>query len=78
MLDEEAYAIMGGLSRRDQRKLESCFDRLRDHPFAEPSFVGLDASGEEQFHLFFENYAIAYHVDHAVKLVFIQQILSNS
>jgi len=78
MLDEEAYAVLGGLSRRDQRKLETSFDHLRDHPFAEPSFVGLDANGEEQFHLFLEDYAIAYHVDHAVKLVFIQQILPNS
>ncbi len=78
MLDEEAYAVLGGLSRRDQRKLETSFDSLRDHPFTEPSFVGLDANGEEQFHLFLEDYAIAYHVDHAVKLVFIQQILPNT
>jgi hypothetical protein len=78
MLDEEAYVVLVGVNRRDRRKLESAFDHLRDHPFAEPSFVGLDSNDEEQFHLFLPDYSIAYHVDHAVKLVFIQQILSNS
>jgi len=78
MLDEEAYAFLGALNRREQRKLESNFDRLRDHPFAEPSFIGFASNGEEQFHLFLKDYATVYHVDHAVKLVFIQQIAPNS
>lgn len=78
MLAEEAYAFLASLNRRDLRRLEIAFDRLRDHPFSEPSFVGLDSNGEEQFHLFLDDYAIAYHVDHAVRLVFIQQILLNS
>ena len=78
MLDEDAYTFLGKLSRGDHRKLETAFDTLRDHPFAEPSFVGFDSNGEEQFHLFLDDYAIAYHVDHAVKFIFIQQILPNS
>ncbi len=55
MLDEDAYAALGTLSRREQRKLESTFDRLREHPFAEPSFIGFASNGEEQFHLFLED-----------------------
>ena len=78
MLTEEAYAFLGTLSRRDQRRLEAAFDGLRSRPFAEPSFVGFDASGEEHFHLFIEDYAIVYHVDHAVRLVYIQEIVLNS
>lgn len=78
MLDEEAHTFLGNLNRRDRRKLEAAFDALRTHPFAEPSFVGFDSNGEEQFHLFIDGYAIAYHVDHAVRRVFIQQILPNS
>lgn len=71
MLDEEAHAVLATLHRRDRRKLETAFDSLRAHPFAEPSFVGLDSNGEEQFHLFIDGYSIAYHVDHAVRRVFI-------
>jgi hypothetical protein len=33
---------------------------------------------EEQFNLFLDDYAIVYHVDHAVRLVFIQEIVLNS
>ncbi|MBC7365880.1 MAG: hypothetical protein H7343_03550 [Undibacterium sp.] len=77
MLAEEAYAFRSSLNRRDRRRLEIAFDKLRDHPFSEPSFVGFDSNGEEQFHLFLNDYAIASHVDHAVRLVFIQPILPN-
>ena len=78
MVDEEAYAFLRALTRREQRQLAAAFDRLRDHPFAEPSYVGVDSNGEEQFHLFLGNYAVAYHVDHAVRIVFIQSIAPNS
>jgi hypothetical protein len=45
MLAEEAYAFLGTLSQRDQRKIADAFDSLRSHPFAEPSYVGLDSNG---------------------------------
>ena len=77
MLADEAYAVLGTLNRRDRRKLEAAFHERRSHPFAEPSFIGFDSNGEEQFHLFLEDYAIVYHVDHAVRLVFIQDIVLN-
>jgi hypothetical protein len=78
IVDEEPYAFLSSISRSDRRRLEKAFDHLRNHPFAEPSFVGVDSHGEVQFHHFLDDYAIAYHVDHAVKLVFIQEILPNS
>lgn len=77
MLADEAYAVLGTLNRRDRRKLEAAFDALRSHPFAEPSFIGFDSNGEEHFHLFLDAYAIVYHVDHAMRLVYIQDIVPN-
>ncbi len=78
MLDQDAYVHLCTLSGRDQRKLEQTFNLLRDHPFAEPSFVEHDSEGEAVCHLFLERYSIAYHVDHAVRLVLILQIHQNS
>ena len=78
MLDEEAYAFLRTLSPRDRRRLEATFDSLRTRPFTEPSFIEFDSEGEALFHLFLTDYSIIYHVDHAVRMVFIQQICRNS
>ena len=77
MLDEEAHAFLRGLRPRERRRLEREFDLLRDHPFSEPHFIELGAEGEALFHRVVSAYVIVYHVDHAVRRVFVQDIFPN-
>ena len=74
MLDAEPYGFLRRLPRGRRVVIERALDRLGHNPFTEPSFIGFDSEGDEVFHLFISSHVIVYHVDHAVRRVFVFEI----
>ena len=73
-LDAEVYAFLKQLPRGRRGMLERSLDRLASVPFAEPDFISVDAGGEAVFHRFVRDWVIVYHVDHAVRRIFVFEI----
>lgn len=77
VLDEESYRYLCRLSPGQRRRAESALDLLAAHPFTEPSYIDFDSEGEELFHRFVGRHTIVYHVDHAVRRIWVLQICPN-
>ncbi len=74
VLDGEAYATLVALPPARRRDFERTFDRLAANPFTPPSFVFEGSDDTPLSACFVRDRMIVFHVDHAVKRVFILEI----
>ena len=68
-VEEDVFAGLTNLPRRQLRKLERIFTDLAAHPFTEPDLKLREPGGEVVFMRYFDDIEISYVVDHAVKKV---------
>ena len=75
VLSDEVFAVLLGLSKRQQRRLAAEFERLARHPNASGRYNEKDAEGHTiQFHLD-RGWWIGCWVDHAVREVRVVQLV---
>jgi hypothetical protein len=74
VLDGDAYAALVALPRAKRREFERAFDRLATDPFTPPSFSFDGPDDTPLSACFVRDRMIVFHVDHAVKRVYILEV----
>ena len=77
-VDDSAYDSLASLRKRHQRQVTAIIREIAAHPFHAPAFTTTDSDGFEVGVHYGADCMITYRVDHAVRLVHIQEISSIS